>query len=296
MTLMWMVILPVPVLHFDQSYPISTLEIVGSLDLAGLIAAIWTLWSSAALPLGGHLRHAFRWIGFGALAFAAAHLVDSLILAFQILDFGQIVVVEQVAVLASMFVFVPGLAGLADALPALGQNRLRSFPQLWPIAISLSMAIGALSFILYGISPAAETLALIGLDGSLIFITLFCLLLLLWAQIGGTVGHSLWTALFGLLLFSLAHPSLVILYEHTNSTPGTLSLLHRLIVMPAFFLFAISISSLAHTLRQKIVLELRPPAGQQEQQERSTSDATSIPPLETLSPRARAVRHTRPHP
>jgi len=62
--------MPILLLDTDQSASLPAMQLAGALDLVGLAAAIWTLWSSIWLPLGGSLQRAFRLISFGALAFA----------------------------------------------------------------------------------------------------------------------------------------------------------------------------------------------------------------------------------
>lgn len=225
------------------------LELAGLLDLAGLAIAIWTMWSSLWLPLGGNLLRAFRLIAVGAFAFAFSHLLDTLLQNLQLTSLAAATVIHHGAVLAAMLLFVPGLASLADALPRLASPLpdATSF-RLWPLAVGLALTIGALSFILYGFNPEAEFWAFIGLDGSLILLSGVCAFLVLRARLGGPIGASLWFALLGLLIFGLAHPLQAWLYEQTNYTAGVLAVLHRAVVIPAFCLFAISITNLGQKL------------------------------------------------
>ena len=80
----------------------------------------------------------------------------------------------------------------------------------------------------------AETVAFFVLDGSLLLLAGISLIFIVRAQLGGAIGHSLWLALLGLLLFSLAHPVQVWFYATTNCPSDLLGAVHRLTVMPAF--------------------------------------------------------------
>jgi hypothetical protein len=243
-----------PVLGAESSDLIA-LQIAGALDLAGLAVSIWALWTAISLPLGGKLQRAFRLIGVGAVAFAASHLLDLLLAGLQALPGNAGFVVTQGTVLASMLVFVPGLAGLADVLPTLPAARGRApFPRIWPLGIALTIGIGALCFIVYGLTPAGEIFTLVGLDGGLLLTAVLCVFLLLRARIGGVIGRSLWLALGGLLVFSLAHPLQIWLVEESTLPATTLAVLHRLIVMPALILFALSISRVARALSYGLIV------------------------------------------
>jgi hypothetical protein len=222
------------------------IEFESLLDLAGLAVAIWTLWSSLWLHLGGHLQRAFQLISLGALAFASSHLLDSIL---EMLGLDSALLIHQGAVITSMLFFVSGLANLADALPALNGKQNNDSPRLWPLSVGLVIAIGAISFILFGLGPLSETLAFISLEGCLILLSIICLGLVTRARLGGSVGRSLWQAVLGLLLFSLAHPVQVWFYEETSYAPELLGILHRLIVIPAFFFFAVSITGVARGLK-----------------------------------------------
>lgn len=230
----------------------STLAISALLDFAGLAAAIWTVWSSIWFLPGGSLSRAFRLISIGSLAFALSHVVDTLL---QLLDVDAATLIHQGFVLISVLFFLPGLASLADALPAFSTAPGEHLPslKLWPLVIILTVSSSAFSFILNGIGVLAESVAFILLDGSLLILVCTCVALVVRARLGGPIGRSLWLALLGLVLFSLAHPVQVWFYEQTNYAPDLLGIVHRLIVIPAFFLFALSISSAAHSLNQAIV-------------------------------------------
>ncbi len=233
----------------ETSFSLPDLELAGLLDLVGLTIAIWTLWSSLWLPLGGNLLRAFRLISVGAFAFAFSHLLDTLLENLQLISLETAIIIHHGTVLTAMLLFVPGLASLADALPRLAAPlpAATSF-RLWPLAVGLALIIGALSFILYGFSFEAEFWAFVGLDGSLLLLSGVCAFLVWRARLGGPVGTSLWFALLGLFIFSLAHPLQAWLYEQTNYTPGTLGVLHRAVVIPAFCLFAISLTNLGQKL------------------------------------------------
>ncbi|HEY7122314.1 MAG TPA: hypothetical protein VH540_00040 [Ktedonobacterales bacterium] len=239
----------------EKSFSLVDLELAGLLDLVGLTIAIWTLWSSLWLPLGGNLLRAFRLISLGALAFALSHLMDTLIQNLQLTNLETATLIHHGTVLTAMLFFVPGLASLADALP----DFAAPFPtnpqlRLWPFAVGLALTVGALSFILYGFSFEAEFWAFVGLDGSLVLLSGVCVFLVLRARLGGPIGSSLWFALLGLLIFSLAHPLQAWLYEQETYTPGTLGVLHRAVVIPAFCLFAISITNLGQKLSRSKAL------------------------------------------
>ncbi len=283
----------VPILLLDTAQPASlpAMQLAGLLDLMGLAAAIWMLWSSTWLPLGRPLQRAFRLISFGALAFAAAHLIDSLVQDLGVLSYVQATVLHQGVVMVSMLFFVPGLASLADALPRFSSKRHKPFPRIWPLAVGLAILIGALSFIVYGLNPEAEVAAFIGLDGSLILIAILCIILLLWTQIGSDIGRSLWLAALGLLIFSLAQPFQAWLYEQSGVSPDELSILHRLIVIPAFILFAISITQLARSMSRMLIAQASGALAQQVQSARVAAheeEYERLAEIDSISPRARA--------
>lgn len=220
-------------------------EIAGVLDLAGLVAAIWTLWSTIQLSLGGKLLRAFRFMTIGSLAFALSHLADTLLQASKALDVEVATFLHQGVVSVSIFLFVAGLANLTDDLPTLGARRqTTSALRLWPFVVGGALCISALSFILYGFSLVAEAWAFIWVDVGLVVMLSVCLLLALRARLGGSIGHSLWLAMLGLFIFGMAHPVQIWFYLNTTLPPGALAIVHRMVVIPAFYLFAISITRL----------------------------------------------------
>jgi hypothetical protein len=263
-------------------------QAAGALDLVGLAVGIWTVWSSISLPLGGKLQRAFRLIGLGALAFAFSHLLDTLIAGLRLLSNDQGFLLTQGTVLISMLLFVSGVAGLADVVPTLpSAGRVARFPRFWPLAVTAVMMIGAFSFILYGLSPEAEVIALFGLDGGITVLAVLCLILLARSRIGGMIGRFLWLAMAGLLIFSLAHPLQAWLYNRSSLPGNTLAILHRLIVMPSLLIFAYSITRLARKLSVNLYIESTPtsrlPVAQiMKPERRKVKDG--------LGPRARARR------
>ncbi len=268
-------------------------QVTGILDLVGLTIGIWTVWSSISFPLGGKLQRAFRLIGFGSLAFASSHLIDSLIVALRLANSIQALLLTLGMVLVSMLFFVSGLAGLADLLPALpAARRQAQFPRFWPLAVTVIILVGALSFILYGISPAAEIIAFIGLNSGITIMATLCIALLLRARIGGVIGRSLWLAMVGLLLFSLAHPLQVWLAEETSIPSSNLGLLHRLIVIPSLLLFALSISSVARKLSISLYIESTQTSILPSIQGSEYQNTTRWKAMDYISPRARARRNS----
>jgi hypothetical protein len=242
-------------LRLDLLAPVSSttanslpaLEISAVLDCIGVGIAIWTVWSCVELPMGGQVRRAFLLISLGSLAFALSHVLDTIL---QLLDIEAATLIHQGAVLLSILCFLPGLADLTDALTPL--SRVKTTPgqplRLVPFAVGVTLVISAGTFILYGMNALAETVAFFLLDGSVVVLSGLALLWMLQARLGGAIGRSLWLASLGLLLFSLAHPVQVWFYEETVYPPDLLVVLHRLLVMPAFFLFAFSINGVARRL------------------------------------------------
>ncbi len=263
-------------------------QAAGLLDLVGLAAGIWTVWSSIMLPLGGNLQRAFRLIGFGSLAFACSHVVDSFIVDLHLVSADQGLLIMQGTVLLSMLCFVPGLAALADMLPTLpGAQGMAALPRFWPLAITTVMVVGAFSFIMYGISPEAEIIALISLDGGISLMACLCIILLIRARIGGMIGRYLWLAMVALLFFSLAHPAQVWMYDNAGLSDRLLAILHRLLVMPALLLFAFSVTRLSHKLNASLYLE----AQQSVVKRADTQEHPSYSPKAMFSIRARAYRN-----
>lgn len=224
-------------------------QIAGVLDLAGLLVAIWTIWSTISLTLGGRLLLAFRFIAVGGLAFALSHLFDTLLQASQTLNVEVATFLHQGVVTIAIFLFVAGLANLADDLPGRGTPRpVGTSLRLWPFVVGTALCISAFSFIIYGFSLVAEVWAFTWLEVGLVLLLVVCLVLGLRARLGGAVGRSLWLAMLGLFIFGMAHPVQVWFYLNSDLTPGALGALHRLVVIPAFFLFAISITRLGQQL------------------------------------------------
>ena len=231
----------------------TSLEISGILDLIGLAVALWALWASLALPVGGQCKRSYRYIAWGTLGFATAYLLDTFIQGTQMLSASESVVLTQAAVLASMLLFVWGLMGMAEVLPTFSQQRRGYFDLIWLLAVDVTIAAGALSFIFSGFSPEALLVALVGLDAGLLILAGLCVALLTRARLGGIIGRSLWLAMLGLLLFSLAHPLNIWLIEQTNLSGNLLAILHRVIVIPALMLFALSITRLARQLNRALL-------------------------------------------
>lgn len=231
-------------------FSLSTITITALLDFAGLSIAIWTAWSSIWLQRGGYVLRAFRFISVGSLAFALSHLIDTIL---QLLNIDAATLIHQGAVLVAILCFLPGLASLADAVPSFHTANAPIRPiKFWPLVAGLIICISAFCFIFYGIGILAETATFIALDGSLVLLSALCMALVVRAQLGGAIGRSLWLSLFGLMLFSLAHPVQAWFYEQTNYAPDLLGIVHRLIVIPTFFLFAISITNAARALNQSV--------------------------------------------
>ncbi len=243
--------LPDGTLVIGQAHSLTNLEVIALLDFSGLAIAIWTFWSSIWLHLGGNVFRAFRLISIGGLAFALSHLLDTIL---QLLGIEAAMLIHQGAVLLSVLFFLPGLASLTDAVPSFrvaGRSEQQS--AFWPISVCLTLSIIAASFILYGINALAETAAFVALDGSIVLLAGACLILVIRARLGGTVGRSLWQAMLGVIIFSMAHPVQAWFYEQATYSPDTLAILHRLIVIPAFCLFAVSMTSVARTLSQNSI-------------------------------------------
>ncbi len=249
-------LLSLPLLVEGADSTLVAQQLAGFLDLVGLAAGIWTVWSSIMLPLGGNLQRAFRLIGFGTLAFACSHIIDSFIGDLHLVSDNAGLLITQGNVLLSMLCFVPGLAALTDVLPTLpGAKGTASFPRFWPLAVAVVIVTGAFSFILYGISPEAEVVAFIALEGCISLIACLCIILLLRARIGGMIGRYLWLAMVALLIFSLAHPVHIWMVDNSGLPGGLLAILHRLVVMPALLLFAFCTTRLSRKLNASLYLE-----------------------------------------
>jgi hypothetical protein len=262
----------------------SSLEISGILDLVGLAVAVWTVWASLSLPVGGQCKRSYRSIAWGTLAFALCYLLDSLLQGTQMMTSSQSAVLTEAAVLASMLLFVWGLMGMAEALPAFAHQQASSFDLICLLVVDLAIAAGALSFIFSGFTAGAVFVALFGLDAGLLIMTGVCVALLIRARLGGIFGRSLWLAMLGLLLFSLAHPLHIWLVAETDLSAGLLAILHRGIVIPALLLFALSITRLARQLHQTLIPGA--PTAQEPQEEPQEV-------IVVVSARARAHRRQR---
>ncbi|HEY7346704.1 MAG TPA: hypothetical protein VH599_00200 [Ktedonobacterales bacterium] len=223
------------------------------LDLAGVIAAIWTLWAFVWLPLKGIAMSAFRLIAVGGLIFALLHVLDTLFQVGRVLPRGLPTLVHFGLVLVAMVYFLLGLARLADALEEWKYPEQRIVQQhWWPLVVGLALVLGATSFIIYGFSLLAVVWASFAMDAGIILLSVACGIQVRRAHLGGAVGGALWLALAGLLIFSLAHP-VQTWGSVTDIVAGPLlPLVHRLVVIPAFLLFSASITRLSRALAPQI--------------------------------------------
>jgi hypothetical protein len=219
------------------------------LDLLGVIAAIWTLWIFAWLPLKGIAMSAFRLIAVGGLIFALLHVLDTLFSVWTILPEGLPFIIHWGLVLVSMVYFVFGLARLADAVTTF-QLPQEAFPgqRWWPMAVGLSLFLLAISFIVYGFQLETVFWALMALNVGITILALTCALQVRRAHLGGAMGGALYLALLGLLIFSLGHPVQTWLIASQIISGPIIPLLHRLGVIPAFLLFSASIARLSRAL------------------------------------------------
>lgn len=223
------------------------------LDLIGVVAAIWTLWVFAWLPLQGAAMSAFRLIAVGGLLFALLHVLDTLFLVWKVLPQGLPTLVHFGLVLVSMVYFVFGLARLANAVNS-WQIPDAQFPrqQWWPVSVGLSLFLLALSFIIYGFKLEELIWALLLIDAGIVLLSIACAIQVWRAHLGGAVGGALYLALVGLLIFSLAHPVQTYLGSVQFISGPIVPLLHRLTVIPAFILFSVSIGRLSRALAPQI--------------------------------------------
>src|SRR5262249_52538658 len=161
-------------------------EISAILDCAGMALAIWTFWSCLDLPEGGQLRRAFWLISLGSLAFALSHALDT---GLQFADIDAATLIHQGAILGSILLFLPGLASLTDPFStSLRAEAEQAQPfRLVPLAVGVTLFIGAGSFILYGAGALAETATFFALDGCLVLLTGVALALFARARLGGAV-------------------------------------------------------------------------------------------------------------
>jgi hypothetical protein len=224
------------------------------LDLLGVIAATWTLWIFAWLPLKGIAMSAFRLIAVGGMIFALLHVLDTLFSVWAILPAGLPFLIHWGLVLVSMVYFVFGLARLADAVSAL-QLPHEAYPtqRWWPLAVGLSLFMLALSFIIYGFKLETVFWAVMALNVGIIVLALACAFQVWRAHLGGALGAALYLALLGLLIFSLAHPATTWLSSIQIVSGPIVPLLHRLGVIPAFLLFSASIARLSRALAPQMV-------------------------------------------
>jgi hypothetical protein len=223
------------------------------LDLIGVVAAIWTLWVFAWLPLQGVAMSAFRLIAVGGLIFALLHVLDTLFMVWKVLPQGMPGLVHFGLVLVSLVVFVVGLARLADAVNA-WQAPETQFPrhQWWPMSVAMSVFLLALSFIIYGFKLEELFWASVSIDTGIVLLSITCAVQVWRARLGGAVGGALYLALVGLLIFSLAHPMQTYLGSVQFVSGPIVPLLHRLTVIPAFLLFSASIGRLSRALAPQI--------------------------------------------
>jgi hypothetical protein len=219
------------------------------LDLLGVIAAIWTLWSFVWLPLKGIAMSAFRLIAVGGMIFALLHVLDTFFSVWQGLSQSLVTLIHFGLVLVALVYFVFGLARLADAVGKwqFAEDEVPA-PRWWPLVAGLAVILGALSFIIYGFSLAAVIWASIAVDAGIVLLSGACAAQIWRARLGGAVGGALWLALTGLLIFSLAHPVQTWLFAAQLVSGPITPLLHRLVVIPAFLLFSASITRLSRAL------------------------------------------------
>jgi hypothetical protein len=219
------------------------------LDLIGVAAAIWAVWALAWLDMQGALRRAFRLIAFGGLIFALLHVQDSVLRLGKFLAGGWVGLIHLGSVLVAMAFFVFGLARLADSVTRWQASAGDSSSSAWwSLAVGVSLSLGALSFIVYGGSPSALLWASLGLDAGLVLLAVICVIQVLRARLAGALGSALWMGLVALLIFSLDHPFQMWLSSARIVAPAVSPVLHRVVVIPAFIFFSISIARLSRTL------------------------------------------------
>lgn len=219
------------------------------LDLLGVVAAIWTLWVFAWLPLKGIAMSAFRLIAVGGLIFALLHVLDTLFMVWKILPAGLPLLIHFGLVLVAMIYFLFGLARLADAV-SVWQAPEGQMPrqQWWPLAVTVALILLALSFIIYGFKLEELFWATLAIDAGIVVLALTCMVQVWRARLGGVVGGALYLALVGLLILSLAHPAQTFLSSAQIVSGPVAPLLHRLAVIPGFLLFIASIGRLSRAL------------------------------------------------
>jgi uncharacterized membrane protein YidH (DUF202 family) len=223
------------------------------LDVVGVIAAIWTLWIFAWLPLKGIAMSAFRLIAIGGVIFAFLHVLDTLFSVWTVLPKGLPGLVHFGLVLVSLVLFVLGLARLADAVTAWQRSKEQpASVRWWQLAVALALVLLATSFIIYGFDLLAVVWAAYAIDAGIIVLSITCAFQVWRARLGGAVGGALYLALIGLLIFSLAHPTQTWLAVAQIVSGPIGPLLHRLVVIPAFLLFSASIARLSRALTPKM--------------------------------------------
>ena len=227
-------------------------------DLVGVMAAIWTVWTLAWLPVEGLLRNAFRFITTGSLTFALLHVSDTILRQEHLLPGKLVSLIDIGSMLLAMIFFVLGLARLADAV-TWEKTEARPPIRWWPFSVGVALCLGILSFIIYGVSPSAVVWATVGISAGLVLLTIVCLVQVLRARLGGQVGSALWLALLGLIVFCLVHPLQSWLFDARLITPSPISpVLHRLFVIPAFLLFSASMARLSRGLASPASRPSRP--------------------------------------
>ncbi len=220
------------------------------LDLLGVIAAIWTLWVYVWLPLSGFTRSAFRLFVLGGMTFALLHVLDTIFQVWTVLSKGLPTLIHFGLVLVALVFFVLGLARLADAMSGFRRPQRDDVLQQrwWPLAVALALILGVSSFIIWGLNLLAIFWADVAVDAGIVVLALACAVQVWRTQLGGAIGGALWTALFGLLVFALAHPVQTWISVAQILPPTIGPLLHRLVVIPAFILFSASITRLSKAL------------------------------------------------
>jgi hypothetical protein len=129
------------------------------------------------------------------------------------------------------------------------------------MAVGLSLFLLALSFIVYGFKIETVFWALMALNAGIVVLALACAVQVWRAHLGGALGGALYLALFGLLIFSLAHPAQTwFSAAHLVSGP-IVPLLHRMAVIPAFLLFSASITRLSRALAPRMAQRTVAPVG-----------------------------------
>jgi hypothetical protein len=223
------------------------------LDAVGVIAAIWTVWIFAWLPLKGIAMSAFRLIAVGGVLFAVLHVLDTLFSVWKILPSGLPSLVHWGLVLISLIYFVFGLARLADAVSAWRLPEDQTIKQAWwPMMVALALILLAVSFIIYGFKIETVFWAVMALNVGIVFLSFTCAVEVWRAHLGGAVGGALYMALLGLLIFSLAHPLQTAFVQFDVVSGPIVPLVHRLGVIPAFLLFSASIARLSRALAPQI--------------------------------------------